>query len=166
VLSIPVPTGVISAGKAIALKLRFPDAARPAEILGGDDSRMLGFSLHRIALFRVETDADATNLTTPRTRSVPLAARQPNMGRPGFDDEQPVVTRLTELTRDVFKRPDLEYHARIKLSDIFGYDSPRFIQFILALEGEFQISLREDEVDSIDTLGDVFALLRGKLPED
>ena len=58
-LSIPVPAAVVGSGRTMTLTLRFPDAARPAELLGGDDHRTLGFSLYRVALFRMEVEGAA-----------------------------------------------------------------------------------------------------------
>ena len=42
------------------------------------------------------------------------------------------------------------------------YTSAGFVRLILALESEFAVALHEDEVDSINTMGDVFAILRAK----
>jgi acyl carrier protein len=48
------------------------------------------------------------------------------------------------------------------MRNIQGFDTAGFVRLILALESEFGVVLREDEVDSIDTMGDVFAILRAK----
>lgn len=54
VLEIVVPAGVVDG--AIDMMLEVPDAARPCDVLGGDDNRNLGFSFRRM---RLETMADA-----------------------------------------------------------------------------------------------------------
>jgi acyl carrier protein len=76
-----------------------------------------------------------------------------------------LATRLTSMLREAFSRPTLEYRARAQMRDIPGFDSVNFVMMILALEAAFDIQLREDEVDSIFTMGDVFALLRRNVPE-
>lgn len=72
---------------------------------------------------------------------------------------------LTEVLRDTFGERTLQYRARAMMRDIAGFDSVNFVQMILALETKFGFELHEDEVDSIFTMGDVFALLRCKVPE-
>jgi len=75
-----------------------------------------------------------------------------------------LADRLADNLREAFTRPDLEYQAAMMMRDIPGFDSVHFVQMILALEVEFGLELHEDEVDSIYTMGDIFALLRGKVP--
>jgi hypothetical protein len=145
ILSVPVPAAVARSGKPIDLALRFPDAARPSEVLDSNDTRILAFSLHRIALFQIREAAEPVGSGESDTAGAWL------------------VTRLGQLSRDAFKLPRLEYHGRTVLRKIPGYDATRFVQLILALEAEFSLELHEDEIDSIETMGDVLALLRARL---
>jgi acyl carrier protein len=165
VLSIPVPAAVARSGRAIVLTLRFPDAARPSEVLGSNDNRMLGFSLHRIALFQSVTLPDAAVPGKPvrRARGSGAAASgtDPSQAKPCDD----VTTeRLAEVLREAFRQPRLDYHTPTVLRKIAGYDATSFVRFVLALEAEFGITLQEPEVDQIETMGDVLALLRSRLP--
>jgi len=77
--------------------------------------------------------------------------------------DKALAARITELSRAAFQRPQMEYHGWTRLRDIPGYDAVRFVQLLLALEAEFAITLHEDEVDSIATMGDILALLRARL---
>ena len=79
-------------------------------------------------------------------------------------NDQQLAERLAEMLRDAFNRPNLEYSAKTMMRDILGFDSVQFVQLILALEEAFSIELHEDEVDSIYSMGDIFAMLRGKDP--
>jgi len=79
-------------------------------------------------------------------------------------NDQQLAERLAEMLRDAFNRPNLEYSAETMMRDILGFDSVQFVQLILALEEAFSIELHEDEVDSIYSMGDIFAMLRGKVP--
>ena len=78
-------------------------------------------------------------------------------------NDQQLAERLAEMLRDAFNRPNLEYSAETMMRDILGFDSVQFVQLILALEEAFSIELHEDEVDSIYSMGDIFAMLRGKV---
>jgi acyl carrier protein len=167
VLSIPVPAAVARSGRAVEVTLRFPDSARPSEVHGSDDNRILGFSLHRIALFQSEPVSDAVAASKPGRRS-------PGQVAPKSEADQPrsvacektdalVVARLADVFREAFRLPRLDYHARTVLRKIAGYDAASFVHLILALEAQFSIALQEDDVDQIETMGDVVALLQGKL---
>jgi acyl carrier protein len=71
-----------------------------------------------------------------------------------------LVARLAEVLREAFRLPHFDYHERSALRKITGYDAGSFVRFVLALEAEFGITLHEDDVDQIETMGDVLALLR------
>jgi hypothetical protein len=165
VLSIAIPGSVAQSGETITLTLRFPDAASPSTIAGADDDRVLGFSLHRIALFRVETAGEADpGSEHPGHR--PEVEHKPGYIGSHRADPEPLVIRVTAISREVFRSPDLEYYGRTVLRKIPGFSPHRFIRMILALEAEFGIELREDEVDAIRTMGDVLALLKDKVPDE
>jgi hypothetical protein len=161
VLSIPVPAAVARSGHAIELTLRFPDAARPSEVLGSNDNRLLGISLHRIALFQTELVPATSASGKPARRSRGEVA--PPQSSPCEKSEMLVVARLAEVLREAFRLPGLDYHGRTILRKISGYDTARFVRFVLALETEFGITLHEDDVDRIETMGDALAVLRAKV---
>jgi Sulfotransferase family len=74
---VPIPETVTDSEQAITMTLRFPDAARPSEVSGSDDDRLLAFSLHHVALCRI----DAIQ-----------AARDEELGRPVMYVGAPVDT--------------------------------------------------------------------------
>ncbi|MSP01628.1 MAG: hypothetical protein EXR07_11360 [Acetobacteraceae bacterium] len=165
VLEVPVPRTLTGSERPIGVTLRIPDATSPARIFGDSDDRILGFSLQKLLLIRIETTEAAPGLGSARpvayargtaeTPDVPLLDRL--HGRH--------AARLRDILRDAFGQPDLDYSAQSTLRDVKGYDSDRFIRLILALESEFGFELHEDEVDSIGTMGDIAALVRAKVPE-
>lgn len=167
VLSVPVPAAVARSGRAIELTLRFPDAARPSEVLDIADHRLLGFSLHRIALFQTEivSEAGGPGKSARRSRDAPVAGSDVDLTptQACENNDVQVVARLTEASREAFQLPGFDYHGRTALRKIAGYDATRFVRFVLALEAEFGITLQEDEVDRIETMRDVLELVRGKL---
>jgi hypothetical protein len=75
VLSINVPAAVAGSGHPITLTLRFPDAARPSDIIGSEDDRTLGFSLHRIVIFQIAMARSAVDdASAPADRRTPRKA--------------------------------------------------------------------------------------------
>ena len=80
-------------------------------------------------------------------------------------DHRGIVGRMTELLRAAFERPELVCYGRTVLRKIPGFDATGFIRFILALEAEFGIELHEAEIDFIETMGDVLALVKKRTPD-
>jgi acyl carrier protein len=174
VLSIAVPASVAESKQTITLTLRFPDATRPSSLIGGDDDRTLGFSLHRIALFRIETDPATAAETREQAGGQPAIAGRTTGIVDAHDarhfersqgDQERVIARLTKILRETFGLPDLAYYGRTALRRIPGFDTSGFIRLILALEAAFGIELHEDDVDAIETLGDILALLKDRAPD-
>jgi hypothetical protein len=60
VIEVPVPPAVAEAEHRVGLTMRLPDAARPVDFEGSDDTRLLGFALRRIVLCRVATSKPTT----------------------------------------------------------------------------------------------------------
>lgn len=167
VLSVPVPAAVARSGQPIELTFRLPDAARPSDILGGSDSRTLGISLHRIALFQTAVpDMAVAGKPVRRARGTTAAEPDARVLHSGAceDSETLIIDRLGKAARESFRLPSLDYHGRTVLRKIAGYDATSFVRFVLAVEADFGITLHEAEVDQIETMGDVLALLRSKLP--
>jgi hypothetical protein len=52
VLSFDIPQAVVETGGPVTLTLRLPDAARPRDVAGNKDDRLLGFCLRRADVFR------------------------------------------------------------------------------------------------------------------
>jgi acyl carrier protein len=77
-------------------------------------------------------------------------------------DEQLLIATITENARTIFKQPTLEYSADQVFRDIRGFDSVLAIQFILAMEAAFDIELTEQEVDRMDTMGNLLTVLVAK----
>jgi acyl carrier protein len=164
VMSIPVPAAVARSGRPIELTLRFPDAARPSDVLGSDDKRMLGISLHRIALFQTEPAPDAAVRGKPvRGASTAGSEADRQQSKACEKTDAIIVARLAEVMREAFRQPNLDYLTPTVLRKIAGYDAASFVRFVLALEAEFGVTLQEHEVDLIETMGDVFAILRARL---
>lgn len=69
VIEVPVPVALAEANQPIALTLRLPDAARPTDVDGSDDTRLLSFALRRVILCRVVATQLAAPKASPFARS-------------------------------------------------------------------------------------------------
>ena len=76
-----------------------------------------------------------------------------------------LIAKLVATMREAFQQPAIAYVADQNLRDFFGFDSVQFVNLILALEDQLGVSFGEAEIDSIYVVGDIFRLLRSKLPE-
>jgi acyl carrier protein len=70
-----------------------------------------------------------------------------------------VLTRLTEVFRDVFDDPRLEINARTTAKDIDDWDSITHINLILAVEKAFKVSITTREVANLKEVGDLMQIL-------
>lgn len=77
-------------------------------------------------------------------------------------DEQRLIATIIDNARTIFKQPVLDYSPDLVFRDIRGFDSVLAIQYILAIEAAFEVELTEQEVDRMDTMGDLFAVLVAK----
>jgi acyl carrier protein len=73
-----------------------------------------------------------------------------------------VVTRLTQVFRDIFDDPDLEITDATTADDIEGWDSLTHIDLIVQVEKTFKIKLSTAEVRGLKNVGDFIALIARK----
>jgi acyl carrier protein len=73
--------------------------------------------------------------------------------------DQDFAAVITTTAQDVFRQPSLPYSPDLLFRDIPGFDSVLAIQFILAIEGALDVTLDEQEVDTMHTMGDLHSLL-------
>jgi acyl carrier protein len=78
-----------------------------------------------------------------------------------MDDEE-LQSKMVKHARDVFEDPSVTYAGDRFFRDILGFDSVRAVHYILAMEQAVGVTLNEDEVDQMHTMGDMLAILRSK----
>ena len=155
-LDVEVPRALTGTDHAISVTLCLPDAARPSEVSGSRDTRVLGLCLYRIVLLRLEHADGPDQSAIAYDRGIadgdaPMADRL----------HGPYAERIETVLREAFERPDLEYRPKVRLRDLAGADPVRFIRLILGLEAAFDVTLAEEQVDNLFTIGDVGALIGG-----
>jgi acyl carrier protein len=76
--------------------------------------------------------------------------------------EQDFVTIISETAQAVFRQPSISFDPSLMFRDIPGFDSVLAIQYILAIEGALNVTLTEEEVDTMHTMGDLLRLIQNK----
>jgi acyl carrier protein len=69
-------------------------------------------------------------------------------------DTLTVETKLTEILRDVFNQPNLQYNPDLTADDVDGWDSLSHVDLIVAVETEFGIKLTTGQVRGLKNVGD------------
>jgi acyl carrier protein len=79
-------------------------------------------------------------------------------------EDATLIALITENARTVFRQPALTYAPDLVFQNILGFDSVQAVQFILAMEASLGVTIDEEEVDRMYTMGDLLDVLRAKLP--
>jgi acyl carrier protein len=69
---------------------------------------------------------------------------------------------ISQTAQEVFRQPSLPFSPTLVFREIPGFDSILAIQYILAIESAFGITLNEEDVDNMHTMGDLMSILRAK----
>jgi acyl carrier protein len=76
--------------------------------------------------------------------------------------EQHFAATISQTAQDVFRQPALPFNPTLVFREIPGFDSILAIQFILAIESALDVTLNEEEVDNMHTMGDLMTVLKAK----
>jgi len=69
---------------------------------------------------------------------------------------------ISTTAQEIFRQPSIQFSPAQVFRDIPGFDSVLAIQFILAIESALDVTLDEEEVDTMHTMGDLLTLLQAK----
>jgi acyl carrier protein len=70
--------------------------------------------------------------------------------------------KFTEIMREVFNRPDLQYSPELTAAEVEEWDSLSHVDLIVAVESEFKIRLSTGEVRGLKNVGQFVALIAAK----
>ena len=70
-----------------------------------------------------------------------------------------VISRTAE---EVFRQPSVPFNGGQLFRDIPGFDSVLAIQYILTIETALGVTLNEEQVDTMHTLGDLLAMVKAQ----
>lgn len=69
---------------------------------------------------------------------------------------------VSHTAQEVFHQPLISFSPSLMFREIPGFNSILAIQYILAIESALEVTLNEDEVDNMHTMGDLMTLLKEK----
>lgn len=78
-------------------------------------------------------------------------------------DEPQIYQRLTEVFQDVFDEDSIELTPKLSADDVDGWDSLTHIRLILTIEKAFKIKFSTTEIGKLENVGDLVALIQGKV---
>ncbi len=73
-----------------------------------------------------------------------------------------LAATISRTAQEVFRQPSIAFSSAQVFRDIPGFDSILAIQFILAIETALDVTLNEQEVDNMHTMGDLMTVLLAK----
>lgn len=77
-------------------------------------------------------------------------------------EETAIYGELTTILRDVLMQDDLVLSPELTARQVEGWDSFKTIEIILAVEAHFGIKVPSHQVDRLESVGDLAALIIAK----
>jgi acyl carrier protein len=78
--------------------------------------------------------------------------------------EDEIYPALNDIFNEIFQRRDIVLKPELTAADIPGWNSFKYIDIIMAAEERFAIRLETDEIDGLENIGDLAALIAANLP--
>jgi acyl carrier protein len=72
--------------------------------------------------------------------------------------------RLTDVFRDVFDNPSITIFDQMTAADVDGWDSLTHITLVVAAEKAFNVKFSTRDIQCLQDVGGLLALIRRKLP--
>jgi acyl carrier protein len=76
--------------------------------------------------------------------------------------QDPILTGLTSVFREVFDDDELELRPEMTADDVDGWDSLAHIRLILSVQKAFGIKFSPVEMNRLKNVGDLIAMTRDK----
>lgn len=74
-----------------------------------------------------------------------------------------IRTGIEEIMRNLFKAPELEIRDDLTADDVAKWDSLSHIQFMMTVEGKYNIRMKNSEVGRLKNVGDLISLVTKKM---
>jgi acyl carrier protein len=78
-------------------------------------------------------------------------------------DRAELLSRVTEIMRDVFEEDDLVVTEDTTSDDVAEWDSTNHVRLMVAAEGEFGIMFETNEITAPSNVGELLDLIESKL---
>jgi len=77
--------------------------------------------------------------------------------------DQDLFERFKRRAVEVLSVEDGQVKLEAKFADDLDADSLDLVEFVMALEEEFDINVEEQELEGVDTIGQAFELVKSKI---
>ncbi|MEO5842805.1 MAG: acyl carrier protein [Acidimicrobiales bacterium] len=77
--------------------------------------------------------------------------------------DQDLFERFKRRAVEVLSVEDAQVTLEAKFADDLDADSLDLVEFVMALEEEFDINVEEQELEGVDTIGAAFELVKSKV---
>ena len=77
--------------------------------------------------------------------------------------DQDLFDRFKRRAVEVLSVNDNQVTLEAKFADDLDADSLDLVEFVMALEEEFDINVEEQELEGVDTIGQAFELVKSKI---
>ena len=77
--------------------------------------------------------------------------------------DQDLYERFKRRAVEVLSVDDNQVTIEAKFADDLDADSLDLVEFVMALEEEFDINVEEQELEGVDTIGQAFELVKSKI---
>jgi acyl carrier protein len=68
-----------------------------------------------------------------------------------------IMSKMTDILRDIFEDPDLAVTAETNAKSVPGWDSMAQVKVLMAVEEEFDVRFSSREMDKLRNVGDLVA---------
>jgi acyl carrier protein len=79
-------------------------------------------------------------------------------------DRSAIVSKTTELMRDIFDEDDLVANDGMTADDVANWDSTNHVRLIVAIEEQFHIRFENNEITVPENFGELVDLIASKSP--
>ena len=80
-------------------------------------------------------------------------------------DRQTIYDQLTPVFQDVLETPDLVLTPQLTAAEVPEWDSFNHINLVVAIEAHFGVKFQTAELESLQSVGQLVALLEQKLAD-
>lgn len=74
-----------------------------------------------------------------------------------------IFDKISQMIKEQMHHEDMEVTEDTSLKDELGVDSIDLMEFVVNLEDEFSIEIPDDDIETIEQLGDMLDYLEGRL---
>lgn len=78
-------------------------------------------------------------------------------------DRVEILSRVTDIMRDVFEEDDLVATEDTSSDDVAEWDSTNHVRLMVAIEAAFDVSFETSEITAPDNVGELVDLIQAKL---